>query len=294
MLAGFLFFFPRDGADSAELLTGFVFVALYVMAPIRSIIASIPLFISGQVSLGKLDELGILLTSEAVEDSHALPDCGEGIELELSNVRFNYESSGTDDRYPFSLGPVNLTVSSGEVLFIVGGNGSGKSTLVKLLAGLYSPVDGDIKLGGESVTDANRVWFRQHVSVVFSDFYLFDGLLGASGADVDDRSNNILKELELDHKVAVNDRMFSTIELSQGQRKRLAMLISLIEDRPINIFDEWAADQDPHYKEIFYSKLLPKLKAQGKTVIVITHDDRYFDYGDRVIKLQDGEIAPQN
>lgn len=291
MIAGILFLFPRDGSMSTEVLSGYIFAALYVMAPIWSIIGSIPTFMSGQVSLGKLEELGVLLTSDRDEESRALPDLAKNIELELSDVRFQYESGGTDDRYPFRLGPVDLTVPPGEILFLVGGNGSGKSTLVKLLAGLYSPNDGEIKLGGQVVTDANRDWYRQHVSVVFSDFYLFDGLLGAMEPDVDDRSNNFLKELELDHKVAVADRMFSTVDISQGQRKRLAMLTALIEDRPINIFDEWAADQDPHYKEIFYSRLLPELKAQGKTVIVITHDDRYFSKGDRVIKLEDGSVA---
>lgn len=294
MIAGILFLFPRDGSTSLEILTGYIFASLYVMTPIWSIIGTIPVFLNGQVSLGKLEELGVLLSTEQDEDSVALPESADNIELELANVEFHYESGGGDNRYPFHLGPVDLTVSPGEILFIVGGNGSGKSTLVKLLAGLYAPEDGNIKLGGQPVTDANRDWYRQHISVVFSDFYLFDGLLGESAADVDDRSNTFLKKLELDHKVKVTDRMFSTVELSQGQRKRLAMLTSLIEDRPINIFDEWAADQDPHYKDIFYSRLLPELKAQGKTVIVITHDDRYFNHGDRVIKLQDGEITPQN
>jgi putative ATP-binding cassette transporter len=181
-------------------------------------------------------------------------------------------------------------VPAGEILFVVGGNGSGKSTLVKLLAGLYSPVEGEIRLGGELITTANIDWYRQHISVVFSDFYLFDELLGTDDSDVDDRSNRLLLELELAHKVSVANGAFSTVDLSQGQRKRLAMLTSLIEDRPINVFDEWAADQDPHYKEIFYSQLLPRLKAQGKTTIVITHDDRYFNYCDRVIKLEDGKL----
>lgn len=291
MIAGILFLFPRDGSASIEVLSGYIFAALYVMTPIWAIVGSIPTFMSGQVSLGKLEELGVLLATDQDEDSLAQPSRATNVELELSDVSFHYESGGIDDRYPFRLGPIDLTVSPGEILFIVGGNGSGKSTLVKLLAGLYSPDGGEIKLGGQLVTDANRDWYRQHISVVFSDFYLFDALLGATETDVDDRSNSFLKELELDHKVAVTNRKFSTVALSQGQRKRLAMLTSLIEDRPINIFDEWAADQDPHYKDIFYSRLLPELKAQGKTVIVITHDDRYFSKGDRVIKLEDGSIT---
>jgi putative ATP-binding cassette transporter len=264
------------------------------MTPIWSIIGSIPTFMNGQVSLGKLEELGVLLDTEQSDGHESLPDRTDNVALGLSNVRFQYESGAASDRYPFQLGPIDITVPAGEILFIVGGNGSGKSTLVKLLAGLYSPAEGEIRLGGQPITNENRDWYRQHVSVVFSDFYLFDELLGAQESDVDERANKLLQELELAHKVSVSDRTFSTVDLSQGQRKRLAMLTSLMEDRPINIFDEWAADQDPHYKEIFYSKLLPKLKAEGKTVIVITHDDRYFDHGDRVIKLEDGKVAQQS
>jgi putative ATP-binding cassette transporter len=244
----------------------------------------------GQVSLRKLEELGVLLDAGEGDSNAILPDCTANIALDLSNVHFNYERGTDSDRYPFHLGPIELAVPAGEILFVVGGNGSGKSTLVKLLAGLYSPVEGEIRLGGELITTANIDWYRQHISVVFSDFYLFDELLGADDSDVDDRSNRLLLELELAHKVSVANGAFSTVDLSQGQRKRLAMLTSLIEDRPINVFDEWAADQDPHYKEIFYSQLLPRLKAQGKTTIVITHDDRYFNYCDRVIKLEDGKL----
>ncbi len=294
MIAGILFLFPRTGAESNEVLTGYIFAALYVMTPIWSIIGSIPTFMNGQVSLGKLEELGVLLDTKQSDRHESLPGCTDNVALGLSNVRFQYEPGAASDRYPFQLGPIDITVPAGEILFIVGGNGSGKSTLVKLLAGLYSPVEGEIRLGGQPITNENRDWYRQHVSVVFSDFYLFDELLGAQESDVDERSNKLLQELELAHKVSVSDRTFSTVDLSQGQRKRLAMLTSLMEDRPINIFDEWAADQDPHYKEIFYSKLLPKLKAEGKTVIVITHDDRYFDHGDRVIKLEDGKVAQQS
>jgi putative ATP-binding cassette transporter len=203
---------------------------------------------------------------------------------------FRY-GAGEDE---FGIGPIDLVFRSGEVVFIVGGNGSGKTTLVKLIAGLYVPDAGQLRLGDTLITPENLDWYRQHFSVVFSDFHLFDVLLGVFRADVDDTSNRYLARLELDHKLHVSNRTFSTTALSQGQRKRLALLTALIEERPICVFDEWAADQDPRYKEVFYSSLLPDLRARGKTVIVITHDDRYFAAGDRVVKLDDGRIVAES
>ena len=142
-----------------------------------------------------------------------------------------------------------------------------------------------------AVDDKSREWYSQHFSAVFSDFYLFDDLLGLTGADLDGRARRHLTRLELDRKVRVEGGVFSTTALSQGQRKRLALLVAFMEDRSIYVFDEWAADQDPHYREIFYRELLPDLRARGKTVVVISHDDRYYNLGDRVIRLDYGTIA---
>jgi putative pyoverdin transport system ATP-binding/permease protein len=127
---------------------------------------------------------------------------------------------------------------------------------------------------------------------VFTDFYLFDSLLGMDESDLDKRATRGLEELELDDKVQVSDGVFSTTALSQGQRKRLALLTAFLEDRPIYVLDEWAADQDPHYREIFYRHLLPDLKARGKAIVVISHDDRYYHLGDRIVKLEDGKLVP--
>ena len=130
----------------------------------------------------------------------------------------------------------------------------------------------------------------QNFSVVFSDFYLFGELFGFDSDQVTDQVIHYLERLHLDHKVTLQNRKFSTVNLSQGQRKRLALLIAYLEDRPFYVFDEWAADQDPEFKEIFYKELLPELKAKGKTVLAITHDDRYFHLADRCIKLEEGQI----
>jgi putative ATP-binding cassette transporter len=125
--------------------------------------------------------------------------------------------------------------------------------------------------------------------VVFSDFHLFENLHGMEM--LDDQAKHYLKRLQLDHKVQVQDGVLSTTELSQGQRKRLALMTAYLEGRPIYLFDEWAADQDPVFKEVFYYQLLPELKARGKTIIVISHDDRYYHIADRVIKMDSGKIV---
>ena len=295
LIGGVLLTFPTFEAGSPEVLTGYIFASLYVMSPVWGIIGAIPTFVTAQASLKKLDELGVTLGEEAEYDEK-LPEATGLLDkpcIKISDLRFAYGEEGSEERV-FNLGPINFELQPGEVVFLVGGNGSGKSTFVKLLAGLYLPDSGEVKLGDRTITAENIEWYRQHFSVVFSDFYLFGRLLGAMLPDADSKSNEYLKQLELDHKVTVADGKFSTIALSQGQRKRLALLTALIEDRPIQIFDEWAADQDPYYKEVFYSRLLPELRARGKAVVVVTHDDRYFHLGDRVIKLEDGQMLTQH
>jgi putative ATP-binding cassette transporter len=183
-----------------------------------------------------------------------------------------------------------LTLRPGELLFIIGGNGSGKSTLAKLITGLYIPETGEIQLDGKLINQQNREWYRQHFSVVFSDFYLFERLLGFDNADLDRQAQEYLKQLQLDHKVKVEQGRLSTTALSQGQQKRLALLTAYLEDRPIYLFDEWAADQDPLFKEIFYTQFLPQLRDRGKTVLVISHDDHYFYLADHMIKLDYGMV----
>jgi putative ATP-binding cassette transporter len=207
--------------------------------------------------------------------------------LELKGVTHSYHREREDSS--FILGPIDLTIRPGELIFVTGGNGSGKTTLVKMLTGLYAPEGGEIRLDDEVITLANRDSYRQHFSVVFSDFYLFESFFGMVSSDLDAQALDYLIQLQLDHKVQVKDGKLSTTELSQGQRKRLALLTAYLEDRSIYVFDEWAADQDPQFKEIFYYQLLQDLKARGKTVIVISHDDRYFHVADRILKLDFGK-----
>lgn len=190
----------------------------------------------------------------------------------------------------FHLGLIKLSFSPGELTFIVGGNGSGKSTLVKLITGLYIPESGTIYIDGKVISDENREWYRQHFAVVFYDFYLFERLLGIEHSNIESQANKYLEQLQLNHKVQVKDGRLSTTALSQGQRKRLALLTAYLEDRSIYVFDEWASDQDPVFRNLFYTQLLPALKNRGKTVIAISHDDHYFHVADRIIKLDYGQV----
>lgn len=208
--------------------------------------------------------------------------------IEILDVTRSYHREKEDDR--FTLGPITLEFRPGELVYLVGGNGSGKSTLAKVITGLYSPESGVIKLNGKPITDQNRDDYRQLFSVVFADFYLFDNLLSKTGKDLDVQAREYLSLLHLEHKVKVKDGALSTTSLSQGQRKRLALLNAYLEDRPFYLFDEWASDQDPLFKEVFYTQLLPELKARNKTVLVITHDDHYFHLADRIVKLDYGKI----
>lgn len=182
----------------------------------------------------------------------------------------------------------------GELIFIVGGNGSGKSTLAKLITGLYIPETGNVYLDDNLIDNHNLEWYRQQFSVVFSDFYLFDRFLGLDSNDLDIQTQKYLVQLQLDHKVKVNNGVLSTTDLSQGQRKRLALVTAYLEDRPIYMFDEWASDQDPVFKEIFYTQLLAELKNRGKTVLVISHDDQYFYLADRIVKLEYGQVKTEH
>jgi putative ATP-binding cassette transporter len=209
--------------------------------------------------------------------------------LEFQGVTHAYRREGQANG--FTLGPLDLTIRAGEIVFVVGGNGSGKTTLAKLLTGLYRPDSGQISLDGQPLSDGTREGYRQLFSVVFDNAAVFDTLWGLDAADLDQRAGEYLRQLELDKVVTVTGGTFSTTQLSRGQRKRLALLTAYLEDRPVYLFDEWAADQDPVFRRVFYLRLLPELKRRGKTVIAVTHDDRYFACADRVIKLEEGRVV---
>lgn len=291
LVAMLLFGGPVIASMSTETLIGYVFATLYMMTPIWSLMATVPTFMRGRVSLTKILELSTTLEASAIEtESNATLPLERAVRIELERVVYTYSVPAGNDP-GFTLGPIDLALSCGEVVFVTGGNGSGKSTLVKLLTGLYVPQSGRVLLNDRVVDDASREHYRQHFTAVFADFHLFESLFGLDAPDRDAEIRQYLALLHMDQKVRVQDGRFSTTALSSGQRKRLALLTAYLEDRLVYVFDEWAADQDPEYKEIFYRRLLPDLRTRGKAVVVITHDDRYFHLGDRVLKLENGKLA---
>jgi putative pyoverdin transport system ATP-binding/permease protein len=284
-----LLVFPSVLVLPAESITGYVFAMLYMMGPMWGIIGTLPTLARGQVALEKIEDLGLSLkAADRTAAGALLPGLREAC-LEMRGVMFAYENGARGNG--FTLGPLDFCLKPGDLVFVVGGNGSGKSTFVKLLSGLYCPQAGEIRLGGRAISEVNRDWYRQHFAVVFSDFYLFEKLLGFPTQDLEEKASTYLRRLRIDGKVHLTGQRFSTTDLSQGQRRRLALLTAYLEDRPFYVFDEWAADQDPQYKQVFYTELLPELRARGKGVAVITHDDRYFHLGDRIIKLDEGKIV---
>lgn len=291
-----LFLWPSWQPVSVETAVGVTLVLLYMMGPFAQIVELLPSVGRANIALKKIETLGLSLAASATahgdEEAHG---AASGIDpvgwrcLELSGVMHRYAREGEDSS--FSVGPIDLSFSPGEVTFLIGGNGSGKTTLAMLLLGLYTPESGTIRLDGVPIDDANRDAYRQLFSTVFSDFCLFDSLLGLQKDDLDAEALVYLERLQLRSKVRIEQGTFSTQALSQGQRKRLALLTAYIEDRPFYVFDEWAADQDPLFRKVFYTELLPDLKARGKTVFVITHDDQYFPLADRCIRMDYGRIV---
>jgi putative ATP-binding cassette transporter len=198
-----------------------------------------------------------------------------------------------DAENSFMLGPLDIELSRGEITFIVGGNGSGKSTLGKILSLHYMPSQGDIFFGQAKIDRTSLESARQCISAIFTDYYLFDRLLDSAAQWDVARLEGYLHRLGLQNKVKIEQGRFSTLALSDGQRKRLALLVAFVEDRDVYIFDEWAADQDPVFKEVFYSELLPELKRNGKVVVVISHDDRYFHVADKLIVMEEGRVTKE-
>lgn len=283
-----IFVLPNFLAFSPAVFSGYILTMIYLSLPMEGLINRLPALSRARVALDKLELLGLTLGSHAEVTGPLQAPLRRWHKLQLKGAVYTYTSDRED--FSFSVGPIDLVLRPGEIIFVVGGNGSGKSTLAKVLTGLYRPEAGEIWLDESRIDEHNREWYRQHFAVIFADFYLFDRLLGLDTVNTDAAAISYLKQLHLDHKVTVEQGHLSTTQLSQGQRKRLALLTAYLEDRPVYLFDEWAADQDPEFKALFYTEFLPDLRDRGKLVIVITHDDQYFHLADHLIKLNYGKL----
>jgi putative pyoverdin transport system ATP-binding/permease protein len=277
-------------------LSGFVLVLLFIKGPIDQIVSALPHLGRARVAFERIADLTARFATPEphlhLDSPPTSPPMREAIEMR--GVRYAFDTPEGSDA--FVLGPVDLRIERGEIVFIVGDNGSGKTTLIKLLLGLYAPQQGEVVLDGKAVTPETRDDYRQLFTTVFSDFYLFEDLVaGGEGGrqTLPETALPYLQRLEIAHKVSVKDGAFTTTDLSTGQRKRLALVHAYLEGRPVLVFDEWAADQDPTFRHLFYTELLPELRAKGHLLVVISHDDRYFHIADRVITMKAGRIAEE-
>lgn len=268
-----------------------LFIVFYMIGPFSGITYAVSQLTQLKVSMKRIDNLIKELDENSDEqdinidtsDSNFL----QNITLELKDITYQYTAK--DQEEEFTLGPITAEFKTGQITFIVGGNGSGKSTLGKILTGLYKPTEGIRKINGKEVQNAQ---INKCFSAIYSDFYLFKKLYGIDYEKKKEELNQYLDIMQIKEKILINNEgEFKNFNLSTGQKKRLALVICHLEDKPMLLFDEWAAEQDPEFRHYFYMEILPKLKEQGKGIIVITHDDRYFESADKIIKLEYGKMV---
>jgi putative ATP-binding cassette transporter len=286
-LAALLFTIPFHGLVSYPLFGSFLLVVLFMLGGLTSAIGFIGLLTRVDACLEGIKTTGVDLSAPVGADPYPPPPPSRAPVIALHEVRFHYSGSTGS---AFVLGPVNLVFDIPEIVFVVGGNGGGKSTLLKLLTGLYVPASGAILHDSRPLEPGELIVHRDLFSVVFSDSHVFEPLLGQEDTASQTEAERLLGATRLQSRVTFADGRFSTTDLSSGQRKRLALVVALLDDRPIYVFDEWAADQDPEFRRLFYHHFLPDLKRRGRLVIAITHDETYFDGADRIIRLGEGRI----
>lgn len=285
---GVVFFLANGlGWASTSVAATYALTILFLRTPMIQAIGALPTLINAQVAFDKLATL-TLADYEPRFDTPA-PIKREWKTIELRDVTFAYGHAEGDGG--FGIGPINLTLRRGELVFLIGGNGSGKTTLARLLTGLYRPVSGEIRIDGVPVRASDRGAYRRLFAAVFTDFHLFDRLIGANGVPARQPFIDDWRErLGLTDKLALDGARILDTKLSQGQRKRVALMLALAESRDVLLLDEWAADQDPQFRRVFYRELLPAFRERGHTVFAISHDDSYFEHADRLLEMRNGQL----
>lgn len=293
VLGALVFLLPLFSPPEVTKLPSLIIFAVFLVGPLSQVVAIFPILSQAIASIREIQRVEKLLDS-IYEEGLADPVSETGPALPFNTLlctalAFSYRDER--GRPSFSLEPLDFQLSRGELVFITGGNGSGKSTFLKVLAGLYPPARGTIAVNSVVVDRDNRQRYRHLFSNVFSDFHLFDRLYGIKEVD-QVRVRDLLELTELSHQTSIEGHRITTLSLSTGQRKRLALVLSLLEDKPILLLDEWAIEQDPAFRRKFYREILPWLKRQEKTVVAVTHDDDHYDVADRVLKMQFGNFVP--
>jgi putative ATP-binding cassette transporter len=291
LISSILLFFSIALHIKAGSIVSFVFTLLYLLNAIETVMVILPNLTRASVSAGRLtdlkSELENMSTANTSVTNYMHKDRFE--QLRVSALEFSYR----DPARRFGIGPVDFEVNKGDVIFIYGGNGSGKTTFINTLLGLFTPTAGEILLNGVPVTEEDYKDYRTCFGVVFSDFYLFEELLGLEVIDKM-KWEYYLRIFELEDKVKLEGRSFSTTDLSTGQRKRLALIATLMEEKPVLVLDEWAADQDPAFRKKFYTEIIPLIKQEGTTIIAITHDDKYYHCAEKIYKMDYGKLVAEN
>ncbi|MBB5516320.1 putative ATP-binding cassette transporter [Rubricella aquisinus] len=292
LLGVVVFVAPSYTEMTSEDLSKISTAVLFIIAPIGLVIQSVAVLGASEAAAGRTLALSAQLKEQAAYPTPR-PNLNYGLlddfqEITFEGIEYEYPAAGEDRG--FHLGPVSLSVKRGEILFISGGNGSGKSTLMRILTGLYTPHAGRIRVDNRQIGSANIREYRSLIASVLSDFHLFERLYGLDHVRPEEIGAQ-LRAFGLESVVRLEGDAFSSVQLSTGQRKRLALVVAILEDRPLIVLDEWAADQDPEFRKKFYRDILPMLRDQGKTIIAITHDDHYFDAGDRRVHLSEGTHA---
>ncbi|UOO88723.1 multidrug ABC transporter permease/ATP-binding protein [Vitreoscilla massiliensis] len=290
---GFIFYlaYYQHWASVADATT-IAITVLFIRTPLLAAVGAYPTVLQGKVALQALSDLQLPEPSAHFLQAASLPQDWQHIHLHQVTYAYDGDGDASKATASFALAPLDFSLQRGETVFLVGQNGSGKSTLSLLLSGLYLPASGHISVDDTIIDASNRSAYRQYFSSVFTDVHLFSHLLSGDGELADaDLVNAWLQHLRLHSKTDIVNGHIQNTALSQGQKKRLGLLIAAVEQRPVLVLDEWAADQDPHFRKVFYEQLLPILKQQGHTIFAISHDDKYFHHADRIIQMQAGKLT---
>jgi putative ATP-binding cassette transporter len=277
---------PSVSAELVQIAAAILFMA----TPVFGLMQSLTILRAAEAAAGRMMALNGELAALAEPGSEGPfePVSADFTEIRMAGIEFAFPAPAGER--PFTLGPLDVIIRRGEVIFVTGGNGSGKSTFIKLLTGLYHPERGHLRIDGLDISATRLADYRALMAPVFSDFHLFSRLSGPG--DIDTASaEDLLRWMEMEQTTGVTGDRFTRIDLSTGQRRRLALVAALLDAKPILILDEWAADQDAHFRRKFFREILPELKHRGMTIVAVTHDDRYFDAADRRLHLEEGRLT---
>lgn len=288
VIAAIMFGLPALGLLSRADVIAYIVVILFISGPINNLINLQQMYTRFMVANKRIRNFmkDFQVNIENTESNDQLDIVFES--LKFKDVSFEYESA--DGEKSFALGPINLKINQGEVLFIVGGNGSGKSTFINVLTGLYKPTGGNIILNDSHHHNIENN-LQNSMTAIFTDNHIFSHNYDDYKLEQNKEYVELLKIMRLNEVIKDDKEESARRKFSKGQGKRISMIFALLESKPILVLDEWAADQDPHFRKYFYEELIPKLKREGKTIIAVTHDDAYFNCADRILKFDYGEIV---